>query len=458
MASSLPATVSGFMTQVVPLHLKRYVVALSGGADSVALLSLCTRWSQAREDRPECEALHVHHGLRGEEADRDVRHCARICAQLRVALHVVSEPIEIAASSPGVSIETAGRDARRRRFAEVCRARSTSLLLTGHHGDDQAETVLGNLLRGCGLRGLRAMEGVSRIDSSQLTIARPLLTCFRSEIEEYLQEVGLEGIEDLSNRSRDYRRNRIRIDLLPMLKRESPEVVAHLLALSDEAKSRWNIVRGRIESALQLAHVSGSRISLPPECWKLVEGPEVGDLLRQAVHLATGHEGGLNREHLTSLERLATGTSRSASLDLPGERRAIRCGGWLHIGPIPEIQPAASPIRIQMEPGSHRVLQGIEWTSLVDHPLTIRTLYPGEKCPGRQATIDEELRIRGVPPGPRKEWPLVVDPSDSVCWFAGEAVDGADREGAPVALQVVVPDPQQELSYHLLRIMARSGR
>ena len=458
MANSLPATVSSFMTGIVPAGLKCFVVALSGGADSVALLSLCTRWSRAQGDRPRCEALHVHHGLRGEEADRDARHCAQVCSQLQVPLHVVSEPIEMAASSPGVSIETAGRDARRRRFVEICSARSTSLLLTGHHGDDQAETVLGNLLRGCGLRGLRAMQGVSQIDSSQLTIARPLLTCFRSEIEQYLQEVGLTGIEDLSNRSRDHRRNRIRIDLLPMLKRESPEVVSHLLALSDEAKSRWNIVRGRIDSALQLAHLSGSRISLPPECWKIVEGPEVGDLLRQAVLLASGEEGGLNREHLTSLERLATGTSRSASLDLPGARRAMRCGGWLHIGPIPEVQPAATPIRIQMEPGSHRVMQGIEWTSLVDHPLTIRTLYRGEKCPGRQATIDEELRIRGVPPGPRKEWPLVVDQSDSVCWYAGEEDAGSDRPSAPVSLQVADPELQQELSYHLLRILARSGR
>ena len=136
----------------------------------------------------------------------------------------------------------------------------------------------------------------------------------------------------------------------------------------------------------------------------------------------------------------------------------MRCGGWLHIGPTPEVQPAATPIRIQMEPGSHRVMQGIEWTSLVDHPLTIRTLYRGEKCPGRQATIDEELRIRGVPPGPRKEWPLVVDQSDSVCWYAGEEDAGSDRPSAPVSLQVADPELQQELSYHLLRILTRSRR
>ncbi|MDE0961458.1 MAG: tRNA lysidine(34) synthetase TilS [Planctomycetota bacterium] len=462
MARSLSTTVSIFLSRHLPTDVKRYIVALSGGPDSVALLHSCGQWSNGANDRPMPEALHVHHGLRGEEADRDARHCATICGQLRVPLHMVSESIESSANSHGTSIETAGRNARRRRFTQLCRSRSTSMVLTGHHGDDQAETVIGNLLRGCGLRGLRGMEPLSDIPSSPVTIARPLLAIRRSEIDEYLKSVAVEGIEDLSNRSREFRRNRIRLDLIPAMELENPDLVSQLLALSEEARERWSIERRRIQQALKQAHLSPPRISLPSHCWQRFEGPELADLLRQAVILGCGEEGGLRREHLQSLVRLATGESRSASLALPGARSAIRCGGWLHIGPDPTAATDSSVpatdldqgprLPCEIQPRSSRIQWGIRWQSLVDTPLTLRTLQPGEKVAGRQATIEETLRCQGVPPRLRHQWPLIEDSAGGRVWFAGQDLDPL-RPTAPVTLTAAAAEFQWDLSYHLMRVL-----
>ncbi len=462
MPTSLSTTVHSFLSRHLPIDVPRYIVALSGGPDSVALLHSCSQWSSGSSDRPKPEALHVHHGLRGEEADRDARHCARICAHLGVPLHLVSESIESSAQNEGTSIETAGRDTRRRRFAELCGSRSTSMVLTGHHGDDQAETIIGNLLRGCGLRGLRGMEPLSFIESSQITIARPLLAIRRNQIEEYLKPLEMEGNEDLSNRSRAFRRNRIRLDLIPALQLENPDLVSHLLALSEEARARWTIESKRIEQALQQVHLSPPRISLPRQCWQQFEGPELADLLRQAVILGCGEEGGLRREHLQSLVRLASGESRSAMVALPGARLAIRCGGWLHIGPDPtanhdspswaeELDPLPA-LPCQIEPGSSLVHGGIRWQSLVETSLTLRTPQASEKVPGRQTTVEETLRCQGVPPRLRRHWPLVFDASNNRLWFAGQDLDPL-HSAAPVALTAAESATELELSYHLLRVL-----
>lgn len=450
MKSSLQATISTALSRLVPTDAKRYVVALSGGPDSVALLSLCKTWSIGSPDRAIPEALHVHHGIRGAEADRDARHCSRICARLGVPLHVVSEDVENKALSESISTETAGRQVRRSRFVAISRARTAPIILTGHHGEDQAETVLGNLLRGCGLRGLRGMEPITEIANSGVKIGRPLLGTRRSEILNHLAEVGLEYIEDSSNQLPAHRRNRLRLDTLPSLEREGPEIVSSLMNISLEARRRWEILQRRIELCLDHAYIRPPRISLPPGCWQEFDGPEIADLLRNAILRATGEEGGLIREHLGSLERLASGESRSSSLLLPGGRKAIRCGGWIHIGPSSEpVERDLLPFQICPETPTDSL--GVRWRSSFPDTLTIRSLEAGEKIPGRSGSIEELLRVQGVPADLRQYWPLAVDAEGKIRWFAGfrSKTSTASDE---VSISAADPGSLDELGYHLLRI------
>ncbi|MGE4618354.1 MAG: tRNA lysidine(34) synthetase TilS, partial [Planctomycetota bacterium] len=333
MKNSLLAKTSRGISDLIPAEASRFIVALSGGPDSVALLSLSQAWSKGARSRPVVEALHIHHGLRDHEADRDANHCANLCARLGIPFHLVVEDAAKKSHSDSLSLETAGREIRRARFVELGKARSAPIVLTGHHGDDQAETVLGNLLRGCGLRGLRGMEPLVEIGSSGISIGRPLLKIRRVEILKYLEEIGLHAIEDSSNRSPVHRRNRLRHETVPILEKENPEIVTSLLNISEEARRRWEVLQRRIDRCLERVYIRSPRLSLPPDCCNGLEGPEIGDFLRRAIFQATGEEGGLVREHLRSLEKLVSGESRSASLLLPGNRKAIRCGGWIHIGP-----------------------------------------------------------------------------------------------------------------------------
>lgn len=453
MKTSLQATITRSLSRLIPNEAKRYIVALSGGPDSVALLSLCKTWSSGSKNRAVPEALHVHHGIRQEEADRDARHCARICARLGIPLHFVTEDVKHKALSQSISLETAGREVRRSRFVAVGRARSAPIVLTGHHGDDQAETVLGNLLRGCGLRGLRGMEPISEIGTSGVKIGRPLLGIRRSEILKHLDEVGLESIEDSSNQLLSHRRNRLRLEILPALEREGPEIISSLLNISHESRRRWKILQHRIDQCLDLAYIRPPRISLRPDSCKGFEGPEIADLLRSAILRSTGEEGGLIREHLGSLERLVTGEARSSSVSLPGHRKAIRCGGWIHIGPSSDpVEKDLLPFQICPETPTDSL--GIRWHSSFSETLTVRSLEAGEKIPGRRGSIEELLRVQGVPADLRQHWPLAVDAAGQIRWFAGFCCQ-TSKPADGVSISATDSGSTDELCYHLLRIIDR---
>jgi len=152
------------------------LVALSGGVDSVALLSAVVDWANHSSASPRVEAFHMHHGLRGEEADRDSRHCFQVCYRLGIPIHVVHEDLDRQLGPGQPSLETLSRDKRRSHIEKVATSRNCPHVLLGHHADDQAETLLGNLLRGCGLKGLSGIAPCNplgaRRDPPSQTISR----------------------------------------------------------------------------------------------------------------------------------------------------------------------------------------------------------------------------------------------------------------------------------------------
>ena len=203
------------------------LVGLSGGADSVCLLHLL--WCLKEEMGITLRALHVHHGLRGAEADRDAEFSGRFCEQLEVPFQIVRIDAAAEAAASGISVEEAGRQARYRILEEEAgRWEAESgypvVVAVAHHGDDNAETILHNLFRGSGLRGLGGIPPVRG------RIIRPLLYSSRNQILGYLKAEGLSWTEDSSNGENDYTRNRIRNELLPFLTEEiNAQAVAHIL-------------------------------------------------------------------------------------------------------------------------------------------------------------------------------------------------------------------------------------
>lgn len=193
-------------------NVTKFIVALSGGADSVALLA-----SLASVRHTELIAAHCNFHLRGEESMRDQQFVEKICSDLGVKLVIHNFDVpEYQRQNPSTSLEMACRDLRYEWFRQLLSQYNYERIATGHNADDNIETMLLNLLRGSGTTGLRAMLP----DTG--TIIRPLLTTHRREIESYLKTKGLDYIVDSSNLTSDFRRNFLRNDILPMLRQRWP--------------------------------------------------------------------------------------------------------------------------------------------------------------------------------------------------------------------------------------------
>ncbi|HWF99403.1 MAG TPA: tRNA lysidine(34) synthetase TilS [Steroidobacteraceae bacterium] len=188
-------------------------VALSGGIDSTALLAALAEMSTGRT---RLRAVHVNHGLH-PNAKRWSAHCRKLARQLEVPLEVVTVRVP---RERGASLEEAARVARYRSLG--ARLRRGEILLTAHTRDDQLETVLLQLFRGCGLPGLAAMPAVARLGPG--TIARPLLACSRAELESWVRDRGLTWIEDDTNQDERFDRNYLRRRVLPAVRERWPGV------------------------------------------------------------------------------------------------------------------------------------------------------------------------------------------------------------------------------------------
>jgi tRNA(Ile)-lysidine synthase len=194
-------------------------VALSGGLDSMALLRLAHDW--AGQQGIALHAFHVDHGL-SPHADAWLAHCASACAALGIAFDVRRVTVEKGKSG----IEAAARKLRYAALGEMCRAHGATLLLTAHHLDDQAETVLLQLLRGAGPAGLSGMDTANRapglLGDPDLVMARPLLAVSRAELEAFARQENIAWVEDESNLDARYARNALRHTVMPALAEAFP--------------------------------------------------------------------------------------------------------------------------------------------------------------------------------------------------------------------------------------------
>jgi tRNA(Ile)-lysidine synthase len=363
----------------------RIAVGLSGGVDSVVLL-------HKLREVPRVSAIHVHHGL-SPNADSWAAFCRRLCRRLGVPLTVK----KVKVLKRGEGLEAAARSARYKAFFKL----KTDCIALAHNLDDQAETVLMNLLRGAGLRGASGMAPESRFHGK--TLLRPLLDTSRSEIEAYARRHGLEWIEDESNADEALTRNFIRRQVGPLLERRYPRWKENL------ARAARHFAREEAGAEeLLRKFLKGKGLRAPSEA-KLVE--MLKQLTSQGRRTLIEHDGARLRVYRGEIveDRGRSGAftpiawkgeARLAIPELGGELRFRRTRGK-------GIAASAKLLRVRLRSGGER-------------------LQPDPRRPRR--TLKNLFQEAGVPPWERDRLPLLVCGED-VVWVPGLGVDARYQAG-----------------------------
>ncbi|MBT9591690.1 MAG: tRNA lysidine(34) synthetase TilS [Thiobacillus sp.] len=412
----------------VPPH-ARLTLALSGGLDSVVLLHAL---NVLRPHSFDLHAVHVHHGL-SSRADDWEQFCAQICAALAVELSV--HRIRIAESDPA-GIEAAARRERRQIFAAL----DTDFLLTAHHKNDQAETLMLQLLRGAGPKGLSAMAELQRLPDWYAAQLRPLLPVTRAELWCYAQTHALDWVEDESNLDTRYRRNALRQQVMPLLDAHFPGVsntLARAAALqADAAELLDDLARLDAQAA-----IDGARLDCP--LLAALSIPRARNLLRYFIGLQGWPMPNARRLNEALHQLLDAHPAARMCVNLGGaDLHRFRDGAYLvpaRALPVqapkvwrgePFIALEAVGLRVAFTP---TVGSGLKRT-LLDAGRTELRLREGRErmrlTPGGpHRTLKNLLQESAIPPWERERLPLLVCDGRLV-WAAGLGVD-ADFKAGP---------------------------
>jgi tRNA(Ile)-lysidine synthase len=421
------------------------VAGVSGGPDSVALLRglLALNTNDARYH---LVAAHLNHGLRAAEADRDEAFVRALCMRLGVELEV--ERAQDLDASAG-NLEERAR-LRRHEFLNCVAARfNAQHIALAHHSDDQAETVLLRMLRGCGIAGAAGMA-----ETGPGRLLRPLLGVRRSDVLGYLDALGQPYVTDSSNLGMANGRSRIRNELLPRLEREyAPGLSRRLNEFARELRSAGDFLAVSARAELD------RRMSAVTSTLDLTGFPEMhpalaGALLREYLCLRRGDLRRVNRAHIESMHALCTSGPVNGWCDLPGGWRMRREYDAAMIERTPRESPAefALPLGLgvlsRVEAGGFAFTMTtteIDGAFLAGHPcgsrtgpmealfdqdhvmnqLTIRSFRPGDRI--RPLGMDGSRKVhdlfidRKLPRERRRSWPLVAARGGEILWIPGIA-------------------------------------
>lgn len=298
------------------------VVAVSGGPDSVALL----RALHAVGAGP-LTVAHVNHRLRGTEADADEAFVRELAGALGVGFRC--QAIEVAAL--GGNWEATARRVRYGFLAAVATEVGAGWIATGHTADDQAETVLHRIIRGTGLAGLRGIAAVRAGAAGGPAVVRPLLTATRAEVLTYLDALGQPFRQDRTNTDPRFTRNRIRHELLPLLRTFNPEVVTALVRLAGQASEAYELVQARAAALLARAERPRAGGTVVLDAAELGGSPAE---VRAVLRLVWEREGWPTADMGADAWDRAAAVARGEAVacDLPAGVRVRRTGRVVQIG------------------------------------------------------------------------------------------------------------------------------
>lgn len=449
----------------------RVAVALSGGSDSVALL-LLLRELEAAGALAVVAAVHLNHGLR-ESAHRDERFCRDLADRIGVPFRAELIDVRARAARDRTSLEDAGREARYELFERVAREAGAEAVATGHTRDDQAETFLLRLLRGAGPRGLGGIHPKAPLPAevselradlpgeapkTRMHVIRPLLDIGRDELRAYLAAERQPYCEDESNVDLAIPRNRVRHELLPLLRERYSPAITDVLA-------RESAIARADEDRLQREAIDLARLIVLGERATGRETIELDVAALAALHPALATRvARLALQALTPdrfvgfdhveglLELVRSDGSKHASLSLPGQY-AERRGCRIVVSRAP-FKPFSNSFRVPLSIPGEVVLADQGWAvSAVIEPgytapaadadavsqaltaraqrvsgrLTVRSRQPGDwlrplGMGGRSKKLQDVLIDRKVVRDRRDSIPVVVDETDRIVWVVGEAV------------------------------------
>jgi len=421
---------------------ERVLAAVSGGPDSTALLLILSRLAPSLDLT--LTAAHFDHGLRGRLAARRERaYVEALCHRLGVPLQVGAGDTRAQARTRGLSREEAARELRYAFLAEASAAAGCTVVTTGHTADDQVETVLLHIIRGSGLGGLAGMAARASwplTGGEGLDVGRPLLCLRHQKTAHYCQEEGLEPVVDPSNVSHAFLRNRVRLELLPLLRQYNPRIDSALLRLAEAAGADLAALEGMAADVLspggggQAVVFSRSRLAALPEGLRR-------HALRLAVRRLLGDLRDLHGEHI---DALLAGLGRGVGyhLDLP---RGLRFDvGYeeatlaLEGGEAAAFRPAPSSVSQTVPPEAPLTAPGVtSWGPwLVEAELRPADGGPPAVDPW-QAWLDadvagEDLRVRSWRPGDRFR-PLGLGGEKKLQdFFVDARIPRAQRDGVPL--------------------------
>ncbi len=391
----------------------KVLVALSGGADSVALLRVLLSLGYA------CEAAHCNFGLRGAESDRDETFVRQLCQEQAVPLHVRRFDTAAEAAKRHLSIEMAAREQRYAWFEEVRRECGATAVAVAHHRDDSAETFLLNLLRGTGINGL---QGIRPRNGH---VVRPLLGVDRQEITAYLDGLGQDYVTDSTNLEDEYLRNKIRLHLLPLMKQINPAAKENILKTAAHLADAALLYRQAVdEGRRRILCDGGNAIDIDA----LLREPAPGTLLFEVLHPL-----GFNESQTASICQALRGQ--------PGKR--FDSEGWSVVKDrdrllIEKEETFLRPPKLEMKTADYTpgfVIPRDRGTAVFDTdklraPLTLRLWQREDSfCPfgmkGRKKVSDYLTDRKFSLLQKERQW--VLCSGEDIAWLVGERSDNRFR-------------------------------
>jgi len=425
------------------------LVAVSGGPDSVCLLHILLNL----RDKPgiELHIAHLNHQLRGAESEADARYVTELAQRLGIPATIEQRDVKSYQAEHRLSLEEAAREVRYTFLAEVAGAVGASRVAVGHTNDDHIETILMHLIRGSGTRGLRGLQPRTgwRFQGKTLTVIRPLLSTSREETTGYCQQHRLNPCLDTSNLSLSPLRNRIRLELLPLMQSYNPQVSEALHRLSQIAGDDLDFINGESQQLWhQIAQEQENTIILDKERLRTLPPSLKRHLLRISLEKLAGNLRDIETRHIEQLIA-ALGKPAGREISLPyGITFIIEYNRYLlstdpaSLSPFPLIEgefslkiPGETPLPgwrveatvIPREQATKEddLTANFDWDKTGDS-LTIRTRKRGDRFQplgmGQPKKVGEFMIDARIPRAWRQRIPIVCSPGQ-ILWIAGWRID-----------------------------------